>query len=75
MSEAFVNSIVTVLLAIIGVATLAVIVSKQADTGNVIQAGTSGLANLLQVATGPVTGSGGGLSMPTFSGSNAGYNH
>lgn len=77
MSEAFLNSIVTVVLAIVGVATLAVLVSKQANTSGVIQAGSQGLSGLINAAVSPVTGggSGGGLSVPSFSGSNAGFNY
>lgn len=76
MSEAFLNSIVTVVLAIVGVATLAVLVSKQAATSQVIQAGSQGLSGLINAAVSPVTGgSGGGLSVPSFSGSNAGFNY
>jgi hypothetical protein len=71
MSEAFLNSIVSVLLAIIGVATLAVIVSKNADTGSVLNAGGNALNGLLKTAISPVSGSGlGGLSLPSFG---AGY--
>lgn len=45
---------VTVLLAIVGVAVLAVLVSNNAQTSNVLQAGFGGLTNFLNAATGPV---------------------
>lgn len=48
--------IVTVAVAITGVAILAVLVSKKSNTANVIQAAASGFANSLGVAVSPVTG-------------------
>jgi hypothetical protein len=50
------ESIVTIALAIVGVAALAVLVSRNANTANVIQAGASGFGNSLAVAEAPVTG-------------------
>lgn len=52
------ESIVTIALAIVGVAILAVIVSKNANTAGVISAATSGFAKDLGAATAPVTGGG-----------------
>lgn len=49
--------ILTFLMAIIGVATLALIISPKATTANVIQAGASGVVNTLGTAMSPVTGS------------------
>ena len=40
----------------IGLATIAVLVSKNAQTANVFQATASGIASMLGAATGPVTG-------------------
>lgn len=57
--------IVTILVAIIGVATLAVLVSKQANTANVIKAGTGGFADMLRAATSPL---GGGFSSVGYTG-------
>jgi hypothetical protein len=70
MSEQLITSIVTVTLAIIGVAILAVLVSKQSQTGNVIKAASSGFAQDLTAALSPVTGGttfGTGFTMPTLS--------
>jgi hypothetical protein len=55
---------------IIGLAVVAVVLSPKATTSNVIQSGSSGLANLINAATSPVTGgqSGfGGSYSPSFS--------
>jgi hypothetical protein len=71
----FWTSVVTIATAIVGIAIVAVLVSNNAQTGNVIQAATGGFAQDIQAATGPVTGSafgstgfsgqgGGGLSQP-----------
>lgn len=54
----FWNSVVTIVLAIIGIAGLAVILSKNSNTTGVLQAGGSSVGNLLGVALSPVTGSG-----------------
>jgi len=63
MSDA-VGSIVTVLLAIIGVAIISVLVSPQARTSSVIQAGGSAFSGILTSALGPVSGgfAGGGVA-------------
>lgn len=52
------EGLVTVITAIIGVAIIAVIVSKNAQTGSVLTAGGSALSSVLKAATGPVSGSG-----------------
>jgi hypothetical protein len=66
---------VTILMAIIGVAILAVLVSRNSNTTGVLQALGSFFGNSLAVATGPVTGAvstpnlsypGTGLSMPAL---------
>lgn len=54
--NALTESITTVLLAIVGVAFLAVLVSKNAQAPAVIQAAASGFGNSLDVAISPVTG-------------------
>ena len=66
------NSITTILMAIVGVAILSVILSKNSNTTNVIQAGSSGFSNMLGAAEAPVSagssmGGGGGFnySYPT----------
>lgn len=60
-----VGQIVTVFTAIIGVALLAVLVSKNSQTPAVISSAFGGLGTALKAATGPVTG-GGGISLPTL---------
>jgi PRD1 phage membrane DNA delivery len=59
MSEQLLTSVVTVITAIIGVAILAVLVSRQSNTTGVIKAASSGFAQDLQAALSPVTGGGG----------------
>lgn len=63
MTDKLVDSMVTIAVAIIGVAILAVIVSRQSNTSNVILSAGKAFAGSLQVAVSPITSSG-------FSGSN-----
>jgi hypothetical protein len=49
---------VTVIAGIIGLAIVAVIVSRQAQTPNVLQAGGSALAQIIGAAVSPVAGTG-----------------
>jgi hypothetical protein len=56
MGEQLVSSAVTVGIAIIGLATVALLVSKQANTAGVIGATGSAFSNSLAVAVSPVTG-------------------
>lgn len=65
MSEQLVSSIVTVTTAIIGVAIIAVLVSKNAQTSQVIGAGGSAFSQALGTAISPVTG-GNGFGFPSF---------
>lgn len=65
MSDQLITSVVTVATAIVGVAIVAVLVSRNANTGQVIQAATSGFAQDLAAAVSPVTG---GSSMGNFAG-------
>lgn len=65
------ESVVTIAVAIIGLATLAVIVSRNANTVNVIKAASGGFNTSLATAISPVTGAGGGgfnSYMPSFGG-------
>lgn len=55
MNEIF-KDITGVAMAIVGVAILAVIVSKQNDTAGVLGAASSGFASVLGVAMGPAGG-------------------
>jgi hypothetical protein len=57
MTSELISGFVTVLTAIVGVAIIAVIVSKNAQTPQVLQAGGSAFAAALGAATSPVTGS------------------
>lgn len=54
--NALMEGVVTIALAIVGVAIISVLVSKKANTAGVIQAAASGFGNSLGVATAPVTG-------------------
>lgn len=56
MSDSLATSIVTVLLAVIGVAVIAVLVSPKAQTSSVIGAGSRGFSNILGSALSPITG-------------------
>lgn len=66
MKDELITSVVTVLTAIIGVAIIAVLVSKQANTSAVVQAGGSAFSQMLSTALSPVTG--GTSSFGGFSG-------
>jgi hypothetical protein len=57
------DSVVTVLLAIIGVAVIAVLVSKQANTGSVLTSGGGAISQALGCALSPVTGGSCGTSV------------
>lgn len=73
MSDQLITSVVTILTAIVGVAIIAVLVSKNANTTGVISAGAGGFSQALSTALSPVvggggfgsfTGGGGGLNIP-----------
>ena len=66
MKDELLTSMVTVATAIIGVAILAVLVSKQANTAGVIQAGGAAFAQDLGAALSPITGGGGLGSLGSF---------
>ena len=55
MSDAFAG-VLTIFTGLLTVAIVALIVSKNADTGNIITTFTGGFAKDLTAATGPVTG-------------------
>lgn len=59
MLDHITTSIVTVITAIIGVAIIAVLVSKNSQTSQVLTAGGNAFANILGVAESPVTGGSG----------------
>ncbi len=73
MSDQLIAGVVTVLTAIVGVAIIAVLVSRNAQTGQVISAGGGAFAQAIGSAVSPVTGAGtGGLYSPTmFTGGNS----
>lgn len=56
MLDHLTDSVVTIALAIVGLAIIAVLVSRNAQTPSVIQASASGFGNSLAVAEAPVTG-------------------
>ena len=62
MSEQLVTSTVTVLLAIVGVAIIAVLVSRNANTTQVIGAASQGFSGALSTALSPVTGGSGNFN-------------
>ena len=57
------EAVVTILLALFGVAMVSVIVSRKAQTPAVIQSAASGIGNILGVAESPVTGVGYGINL------------
>lgn len=63
----FYTALVTILTAIVGVAIVATLVSKNAQTPQVINSFWSGFGGALSAATGPVT-SGGGAGYGNFGG-------
>jgi hypothetical protein len=64
MTDQLITSVVTVLTAILGVAVLAVLVSRNSQTSNVIRAAAGGFSQDLTAALSPLS-AGGGLSLPT----------
>jgi hypothetical protein len=56
VSSELVTALVSVVLAIIGLAALATLLSPQAKTSDVIKAGSGGLATDIGAAVAPVTG-------------------
>jgi hypothetical protein len=67
MSENLVTALVSIVVAIIGLAALATVLSPKAATSAVIGAGSQGLATDITAAVSPVAGGGlGSLSMPTM---------
>jgi hypothetical protein len=54
---------VTILTAVVGLAIISVLVSRKAQTPQVIQSAASGFGNILGVAESPVTGAGYGINL------------
>jgi hypothetical protein len=69
MSNELITGTFTVLLAIVGVAIIAVLVSRNANTTGVLSAGSGAFSQSLGAALSPVTGSG---SLGSFSNLGAG---
>lgn len=68
MNNQFINSVVTVMTAIIGLAIVAVIVSNRANTSGVIKSTGAAFSESIGAAVSPVTGgSGSGLRPTSFS--------
>lgn len=59
MGENIINQGAAILLGVIGIATLAVLVSKNAQTGSVLTSGGQAFAGILQAAESPVSGGSG----------------
>jgi hypothetical protein len=57
-TDAIGSAIVSILMAVVGVAIIATLVSKQAQTANVLNAGGTAISNVLGAALSPVTGGG-----------------
>lgn len=67
MTDQLFTSVVSILTAIVGVAIIAVLVSKNANTAGVIRAGGDAFSQSLGVAVSPVTGqAGGGFTLPSL---------
>jgi len=66
-NEQLITAIVSVLLAIVGVAILSLLVSGQSRTGSVLTAGGSGIAQMICTALSPVTGGNCGSLIPSVS--------
>lgn len=70
MGDKALTGLIAIITAIIGVAIIAVLVSKQSNTSGVLSAGGNAFSNILKTAVSPVTGGssiGGGL----FGGTNS----
>ena len=63
------DQISIIAIAIIGVATLAVVLSKNSNTTSVIGAAASGFSTALSTAISPITGAGGFSGLGAFGGS------
>jgi hypothetical protein len=59
MGDQLIASVVTVLTAIVGLAVIAVLVSKNANTSGVIQAGGNAFTSSISAATNPFSGTSG----------------
>lgn len=69
----FMESVSSIALAVIGLAVVAVIVSKKSNTIGVVQSAASGLANNIGVAVSPVTGASAAFHLEYPSGGSFGF--
>jgi len=60
MGDNLINSVTTVAVAIVGIAIIAVLVSKQAQTGAVVQNVAEGFGSAIRAAVSPLSGFSGG---------------
>lgn len=69
MSDNLITAMVSVVVALIGLAALATVLSPQAQTSQVLGAGSQGLATDIKAAVSPVSGGGLGslTALPTLS--------
>jgi hypothetical protein len=67
MDDKAINGIIAILAGVIGISVLAVLVSKQSQTPQVLQAAAQGFGSILSAATGPVSGGLGGLNSSSLS--------
>lgn len=67
MGDKAITGFVAIIMAIIGVAIVAVLVSKNANTGSVLTAGGGAFSSILKTALSPVSTSGQGLSSGNLS--------
>lgn len=68
MTDSWLTSIVTVLMAIVGVAIVAILVSQNANTTGVIGAGASGFSSDLATALSPITGASPNIGLSSLGG-------
>ena len=73
MSDNFINAMVAVVTSIVGLAIIAVLISRNANTAGVITSAGGALSTDIATAVSPVTGSGSGfgLSVPMVTGGGA----
>lgn len=71
MGDKALTGFIAILTAIIGVAIIAVLVSKNSNTSGVLSAGGSAFSNIIKTAISPVTGGGSSISSGLFGGTNS----
>jgi hypothetical protein len=66
MTDNIISGVVTILTAIVGIAILAVLVSRNAQTPQVLQSAGAAFSQSIGAAVSPVTGGGSSFSSPTL---------